>query len=110
MRSNESVAFIEYMIEYNINIGLYDETNELVAWCLQLDFGSLATLQVDEKHYRKGYGALVTKAICKKIAVEDDQDITSNVVFSNFKSLNLFQKLAFEEIDENFWIGVKKLE
>lgn len=98
------------MIENNTNVGLFNETGELVAWCLKLDFGSLAALQVDEKHLRKGYGEIVTKEISKKIATECDVDITSNIVHANFKSKNLFQKLGFQEIDNNFWIGVKKPE
>lgn len=98
------------MIEFYPNVGLFNETGELVAWCLSLSFGSLATLQVDENHKRKGYGELVTKAISKKIAEELDVDITANVVLANFKSLNLFKKLGFSEIDKNFWITVKKAE
>lgn len=108
MRSEGSQNYIEYIIKYNSNVGLFDDNNELVAWCLQLDFGSLSTLQVDEKHLRKGYGSLIAKAISKKIATENDVDITSNVVFENFKSLNLFDKLGYEEVDKNYWIGVKK--
>lgn len=91
-------------------MGLFDDKNELAAWCLQLDFGSLSTLQVDEKHLRKGYGQIVTKAISKKIAEESDVDISSNIVHANFKSLNLFSKLGFKEIDKNYWIGVRKPE
>jgi predicted GNAT family acetyltransferase len=98
------------MIENNTNLGLFNESNELVAWCLKLDFGSLAALQVDEKHLRKGYGEIVTKAISKKIAVECDVDVTCNIIHANFKSKNLFLKLGFEELDNNFWIGVKKSE
>lgn len=109
MKTEGSVTFIEYMITNNVNVGLFDDANELVAWCLQLDFGSLATLQVDEKHFRKGFGEMVTKVITKKIADENDVDVTSNIVFENFKSLSLFEKLGFEETDINYWIGVEKL-
>jgi N-acetylglutamate synthase-like GNAT family acetyltransferase len=96
------------MIENNTNVGLFNENDELVAWCLKLDFGSLAALQVDANHLRKGYGETVTKAICKKIAEECNVDISSNIVHANIKSKNLFAKLGFNEIDNNFWIGVGK--
>lgn len=109
-RQEGSERFIEYMIEHNTNVGLFDATGELVAWCLRLDFGSLGALQVDENHYRKGFGSIVTKAICRKIAMECDADVTSNIIHKNFKSLNLFQKLGFKDIDKNHWIGVKKPE
>lgn len=97
-------------MDYNAHIGLFNETDELVAWCLRMDIGSLATLQVDEKHFRKGYGEIVTKAISKKIASECDSDITTNVVLSNIKSLSLFEKLGFDEIDKNHFVGVVKPE
>jgi len=109
-RSEGSLSFIEYMIEYNTNIGLFNESGELIAWCLRLDFGSLAALQVDENNLRKGYGEIVTKVISKKIADECDADITSNIVHKNIKSLNLFNKLGFKVVDNNHWIGVQKSE
>lgn len=109
-REEGSVKFIEFMIENNTNVGLFNETGELVAWCLRLSFGSLAAMQVDENHLRKGYGTIVTKAISKKIASDYNSDITANVIGANFKSLNLFNKLGFKDIDKNYWIGVKKSE
>lgn len=107
-RAGSSVNFIEYLIEHNISVGLFNEAMELVAWCLRLDFGSLAALQVDENHQRKGYGMIVTKAICKKIAEENDVDITTNIIHANFKSLNLFNKLGFKDCDNSHWVGVRK--
>lgn len=97
---------IEYMIRHNRHLGLYDKISDLVAWCLQRDSGSLGTLQVDEKHLRKGFGEIVTAAITKKIATECDTDVTANIFVKNYKSLNLFKKLGFQEIDHGFLIGV----
>lgn len=109
-KSEGSVVYIEYLIDQNTSVGLYEEeSDELAAWCLRMDSGCLSTLQVDEKHRRKGFGEIVTKAISKKIAVEFDSDITANIVHDNFASANLFRKLGFIEIDENHWIEVKKL-
>lgn len=109
-RSESSLAFIEYLIDHLLSVGLFNETGELVAWCLQLDFGSLATLQVDENHLRKGYGEVVTKAICRKIATEWKLDITSNILNTNIKSIRLFEKLGFQDVDKNYWIGITKRE
>lgn len=107
-RTEGSVSYIENLIIHNENIGLFNEDEQLVAWCLSLRTGSLAVLQVDEKHQRKGYGEIVTKAIVKKIAIESDINITANIVFDNIKSNNLFEKLGFKNIDRNFWVGVIK--
>lgn len=107
-RSEGSIKYVEYLIDHNESIGLFTEDEELVAWCLSMDMGSLAILQVDENHLRKGYGEIVAKAITKKVASESAIDLTANIVFSNFKSANLFAKLGFRDIDRNYWIGVIK--
>lgn len=106
--SDFSVKTIPYLIEHNTSVGLFDADGELVAWCLVFDFGSLAALQVDENHYRKGYGEIVTRAITKKIAEENDVDVTSNYVDGNIRSHNLVTKIGFKKIDSNRWIGVYK--
>lgn len=106
--SDFSAKTIPYLIEHNMSVGLFDADDELVAWCLVFDFGSLAALQVDENHYRKGYGEIVTRAITKKIAEENDVDVTSNYVDGNIRSHNLVTKIGFKKIDSNRWIGVYK--
>jgi ribosomal protein S18 acetylase RimI-like enzyme len=102
-----SEKFIAYCIENNVNVGLYDKnTNELLAWCLAHDFTSLLALQVDENHYRKGYGEIIVRAITKKIAQTLNIDVMTNIVHANFKSMSLFEKLNFTKIDKNWWICV----
>lgn len=95
---------INFLIKNNLTIGLFDKTNELVAWVLQIDTGSLAVLQVDENHRRKGYGEVVTRVIAKKIAMDRDSDVTANVKKINQMSTNLFKKLNFKDIDKNYWM------
>ncbi|XP_070489955.1 uncharacterized protein [Chironomus tepperi] len=105
-RSPGSEKFIEYCIEMNLSVGLYDEaTGELLAWCLEHDNANLLALQVDPNHLRKGYATIVTKAITKLIAQERGFDVHTNIIVTNFKSLGLFEKLSFNKIDKNFWIG-----
>lgn len=107
-RSEGSVSYVEYLIDHNESIGLFTKDGKLVAWCLSMTTGSLALLQVDENHLRKGYGEIVAKAITKKVALESGIDVTANIVFANYKSANLFTKLGFKDIDKNYWIGVIK--
>lgn len=71
--------------------------------------GSLGLLQVEEKYYRKGYGALVAKEISRMFA-KNGYDITSNIVVGNVRSINLFEKIGFKKIDNNFWIMLKSPE
>jgi L-amino acid N-acyltransferase YncA len=107
-QSPDPDKFIKYVIKHNPSVGLYDENNELIAWCMMHDFGSLLLLQVVENHLRKGYGVLVTKAIAKKIAEVNGHSTVASVVTSNFKSINLFEKLQFKRSDTNYWVGIMK--
>lgn len=87
-----------------MSIGLFGDDGELLAWCLRYDNGSLALLQVDEQHLRKGYGSLVAKAISKRIAIEFDSDVTAMIVKHNQKSMNMFTKLGFVGVGPHTWV------
>lgn len=106
LASAVSEKFLEHCIEFNPSIGLYDENNRLLSWCLSHDFRSLLNLFTDSNNLRKGYAELVTKAITRKLAETYNCDITASIVIENVKSLNLFKKLGFKEIDKNSWIGI----
>jgi ribosomal protein S18 acetylase RimI-like enzyme len=104
----QSELFIDYSIKYHVSAGLFDNDNNLLAWCLRYDNGSLGVLQVDEKHLRKGYGELVTRAILKKISESFHCDVISLVVYENEKSINLFKKLGFRALGGHTWFGFQK--
>lgn len=86
------------MIANNVSVGLFNESIELVAWCMVFDFGSLAALQVVEKYQRRGFGEIIAKAITKKIAIENDIDVTSFYVDGNLASQRLVEKIGFKKI------------
>ncbi|KAG5666206.1 hypothetical protein PVAND_017651 [Polypedilum vanderplanki] len=88
-RFEQSELFIDYSIKYHISMGLFDSNDNLIAWCLRYDNGSLGVLQVDQKHLRKGFGEIVVRAMIKKIAEFCNCDIISLVVSENVKSMNL---------------------
>lgn len=104
-----SEEFIEYSIKYHVNVGMFDKNDELIAWCLRYDSGSVGMLQVDKNHLRKGYGTLVTKMMCKKIAEEFDSDVTSSIVPGNEKSFNMFSKLGFKVVGPHSWLVMTKV-
>ena len=105
-RYDGSEKFIEYLIKYHINIGLFDNNNQLVAWCLKYDNGSLAILQVDEQFMNRGFGSLVAMGISKEIAEKTDCDVLSLVLHENQKSINLFKKLGFVNASGHTWFGL----
>lgn len=108
--SEGSVKFIEYIIAFNPTVGVYNENDELVAWCLYHDFSLFLALQTDPNHLRKGYAEIATKALAKKVAEEYQLDSVASIVHNNFKSVNLFTKIGFKQIDTNSWIGLGKVK
>ncbi|KAG5668947.1 hypothetical protein PVAND_016853 [Polypedilum vanderplanki] len=104
-----SLNFIRYVIKFNASIGIYKKsTKTLIAWCLEYDHHCLLALQVDANHLRKGFGILAAKALTKKLAEEKKVDVVTTIVCENYKSKNLFDKIGFNQIDNNLWIGVIK--
>ncbi|CRK88091.1 CLUMA_CG001876, isoform A [Clunio marinus] len=106
-KSEGSEKYISHVIKNNTSIGLFDEMNRLVAWCLRHDSGALGVLQVDSNHLRKGYGSIVAKAISKKIAEEDDCDINATIVSENVKSVEMFKKTGFKEEWQTWLLVIK---
>jgi len=103
----QSYEFLSMLVKYNPSTGLFsNDRNELIAWCIQLDIGSLGGLQIDEKFYRKGLGTAIVLAQAKKIAQQGHQ-LTTHVVHKNLTSLSVCRKLGIQLIDTNSWIGVK---
>lgn len=100
--------FIEFNLKLNPSIGLFDKNNELVAWCLSHHFRMLLALQTHSNHLRKGYAEVVTKALSKMIAQKFDCDITAVIMVDNPKSLKLFTKIGFKEMDDYSFIGVSE--
>lgn len=108
-RYEGSEKFIAYSIKYHLSVGLFNEHDDLLAWSLRYDNSSLAVIQVEAEHFRKGYGSLVAKAISKQIASEDGCDVISLVVPENLKSTNMFSKLGFREAGNHTWFVMTKM-
>lgn len=102
-----SEFFLQYSINYHLNVGLFSKEGELLAWSLRYDNGSLGVLEVDKKHLRKGYGSIIAKAISKSIAEEFDSDVTAYITLKNVPSTTMFKKLGFREAGSHLWIVVK---
>lgn len=98
-----SQFFVKRLIEWNPNIGAFDENNELMAWSLRLQAGFLGALQVRKKFMRRGLGSLVALAMCK-IMANNDMDTIALVGVQNFASQNMFVKLGFKHINDAYWL------
>ncbi|EDW29266.1 GL18506 [Drosophila persimilis] len=101
-RAHDSVKFVRRLIRYNENVGAYDETGKLVAWCLRLPIGALGLLQVLESHKRLGLGSLMVRALSKKIN-DLGESVVAPVVTQNSASRGMFEKIGFQPIDKVYW-------
>lgn len=63
----------------------------------------LGFLQVEEKHFNKGYGTLLAIETTKLFA-SYGYDVTSKIYTNNLKSIRLFEKLGFKKYDNVYWI------
>uniref|UniRef100_A0A1A9WXN2 N-acetyltransferase domain-containing protein n=1 Tax=Glossina brevipalpis TaxID=37001 RepID=A0A1A9WXN2_9MUSC len=99
-----SLFLINRLIEWNINMGVYDKnTNELVAWCLRLQGGFLGALQVKDSYKRLGLGSVVTRAISLALA-QSGADVMALVNEENQPSRGMFEKLGFSVIARCYWL------
>ncbi|KAH8412245.1 hypothetical protein KR009_000803 [Drosophila setifemur] len=101
-RHTNSVNFVKTLIKFNVNVGAYDESGKLVAWCLRLPIGSLGLLQVLDSHKRLGLGNLMVRSLAKKISALGDQ-VVAPVVLKNVASKSMFEKIGFKPIDTAHW-------
>jgi ribosomal protein S18 acetylase RimI-like enzyme len=109
---NKHVAshfLVKRLIEWNQNIGAFNEDGELMGWCLRLQAGPLGALQVREKFMRKGIGSLVTLAMCKILA-NDGLDTFALVGNHNLASQKMFTRLGFERKDDAYWLRTLPLD
>lgn len=107
-RFEGSESFILFTIKYHLNVGLFDDKDNLVAWCLRYCNGALAILQTDSKYSRRGFGSLIVKYLSKKIADECKCDNIATIVHENEKSINLFSKLGFRKLGSHTWYNLTK--
>ncbi|KAH8366408.1 hypothetical protein KR084_004508 [Drosophila pseudotakahashii] len=99
-----SLSYVQRQIGYNTSVGLYkDEDNELVAWCMRVQDGLLAALQVKPSYKRRGFGVMIVKEYSRREAVQGRDTITE-VGSENEASINLFKKLGFRINDQCHWL------
>ncbi|KAL9707059.1 hypothetical protein quinque_010577 [Culex quinquefasciatus] len=97
-RSEASEYFFKRLAAWNVSIGLFNESDELLAWCFQWPTGAIGPLEVHPDHYRKGYGTIIAKAIAKEVAAAGF-NCYGTVRVENEASGAMFTKLGFRPVD-----------
>lgn len=106
-KSRTSQVTVEDLIKLNGGLGIYERsTKELLAWVLINESYAIGRLQTIEEAKRKGYGKLLIKAFCRKIAKNDKVDIIAYINSTNTASRNLFVSLGFKEIGKCSYLKV----
>lgn len=100
-----SIRLLRSYITENKGLGLFlRKDNSLVSWILVTEWGGLGLLQTVEEHKRKGYGKIITKAMIKMLAEEENLDSILFVVEHNLASRKLFESLGYAEVGKNTWV------
>lgn len=98
-----SEFLVKRLVDWNPNIGAYDENNELMGYCLRLQAGALGALQVRKKFMRRGVGSLCINTM-SKILGNVNLDTFAMVNELNFNTQHMFVKLGFKHTDDAYWL------
>ncbi|KAL9707539.1 hypothetical protein quinque_011057 [Culex quinquefasciatus] len=102
--SNGSLLRALKLVDWDYsNVGLFNEEDELVGWCLHSNLGFLSYLHVDDRCRNRGFGELMVRAISRKVA-EKGLNVYGGVRPDNGPSRRLFQKIGFEQRQAIAWI------
>lgn len=96
-----SLFFIQRLIKWNLNVGAFNDENELIGWCLRYQGGQIGTLQVLDKFRRRGLGGLLVLSMSKSLA-EQGMDTYAFTFENNLQSQGLFKKLGFKKINDAY--------
>lgn len=102
-----SEKFIKSLIRLNGGLGIY-EGGQLVSWILKIECFGLGLLQTLDEHQGKGYARLLTRALSKKIALEDDEDVILFASYGKPKTVDLYIRYGFHHVCYTHWMYLKK--
>ncbi|XP_038106884.1 uncharacterized protein LOC119766421 [Culex quinquefasciatus] len=105
-RNSGSEYFIKRLAAWNVSMGLFSESGQLLGWCFQWQTGAIGPLEVLPEHYRKGYGTLLTKAIARELAGRG-RNCYGNVSETNVASIGMFERLGFRLPCYHHWVSTK---
>lgn len=102
-----SECFVRSLIKLNGGLGIYDD-GKLVSWVLQVESFGIGMLQTVEEHQGKGYARILTRAMSKKISVDDGEDVVLFASYSKPKTVDLHIRYGFRHVSYTHWMYLKK--
>lgn len=107
-RYSTSQWYFRKLISVGTGYGIF-ENNELAAWVLVNEGGSLCNLFTLDNYRRKGYAEILLRKVTN-ILLEYDKDIFVFCIHGNVGGCNLYRKLKFEEFGDVAWCFIKPKE
>ncbi|XP_052896511.1 glycine-N-acyltransferase-like protein 3 [Anopheles moucheti] len=98
-------GLLNRLILLNENVGLFNEKDVLVSWCLSDQTGAHSDLQTLPAYCRNGYGRLVVIELAKRLA-RAGSDSKAYVLHDNEKSIRLFESVGFRKLQNLHWLVV----
>ncbi|KXJ71150.1 hypothetical protein RP20_CCG021345 [Aedes albopictus] len=105
-RHEGSEYFLKRIATWNISLGLFNECDELLAWCFLWPTGAIGPLEVAKNQLRKGYGSLILKAMAKEVA-KIGLNCYGTVFSGNSPSVAMFEKAGFQSVDKHYFVRTR---
>uniref|UniRef100_A0A182QI03 N-acetyltransferase domain-containing protein n=1 Tax=Anopheles farauti TaxID=69004 RepID=A0A182QI03_9DIPT len=100
-------GLLKRLILLNESVGLFNEKDLLVSWCLSDQTGAHSDLQTMSSYCRNGYGRMVVIELAKRLA-RAGSDSKAYVLQENENSVRLFESVGFQKIQNLHWTVVHK--
>ncbi|XP_051172665.1 uncharacterized protein LOC127288981 isoform X2 [Leptopilina boulardi] len=98
--------YVSIMIKFNKGLGLFSkDTNELLSWAAQSEFGAISFVQTIERCRRRGYAKIIANSLAKILA-DEGTDSFAFITNENHISEKMFQSWNFRQVQEYNWIGM----
>ncbi|KAG5671158.1 hypothetical protein PVAND_001371 [Polypedilum vanderplanki] len=104
----DDLDYVKNTILHKETIGIFvKSSNELLGWCLAMDYCCLGMGVVKSNLKRSGLGTCLILKLSKKIVTEKDIDITGNVIHGHPTSHKFIQKLGGKKFDTFTWLTAR---
>jgi len=104
-RSFTTVKYIKERLNNDISAGILVD-NQMLAWGLTHDDGSMGFLQVLKEFRKKGYAKNILLELIRQLR-QEGKPIFGNIEPGNKASVHLVNKLGFKFDQKSSWIKLK---
>ncbi|KAG5671155.1 hypothetical protein PVAND_001368 [Polypedilum vanderplanki] len=105
----DDLNYIRNSIKHKETLAIFEKSsNELIGWCLAMDFCSIGMGVVKSNYKRSRLGSILLMTMSKKLAIEKNVDINWNVVHGHTISHKWSLSLGLKKFDTFTWLTAKE--